>query len=183
MHPYFRVSALTPALFLPYTFTNILHGHMRIPLTTNNVFTHDDDAHVHKERGKKKKKQTTDVHKYTLADTHPYAHTPAARPSQPLVLMDGSLIATLTLGLLSPHLSPRTCERASVCACINVSGSGGVICCQRHAHSHTHTHKLLISRFSSTPTSPTRSTAETHFIQITVKHGAELEPSINITAA
>lgn len=101
-------------------------------MTTTHMYT--------KREGKKKKKQTTDVHKYTLADTHPYAHTPAARPPQPLVLMDGSLIATLTLGLLSPHLSPRTCEHASVCACVNVSVSGGVICCQRHAHSHTYTH-------------------------------------------
>lgn len=60
------------------------------------------------------------MHKYTLTDTHPHAHTPAAHPQQPLVLMDGSLITTLTLGLFSPHLPPRTCVRVSAGVSVSV---------------------------------------------------------------
>lgn len=65
--------------------------------------------------------KNTDTHKYALAETHPNTHTPAAYPPpQPLVLMDGSLITTRTLGLLSPHLSPRTCVHVRVCMCVRV---------------------------------------------------------------
>lgn len=81
------------------------------------------------------------MHKYTLTDTHPYTHTPAAHPQQPLVLMDGSLITTLTLGLFSLHLSPRTGVRVS--AGVSASVSLGVICCQ-----HAAQNSLLISRLS-----------------------------------
>lgn len=85
--------------------------------------------------------KNTDIHKHTLAETHPYTHTPAAHtPPQPLVLMDGSLITTLTLGLLSPHLSLRTCVHVSVCVCLGVLGLVAV--------STELTHTLLISRLS-----------------------------------
>lgn len=64
------------------------------------------------------------MHKYTLAHTHPHAHTPAAHPQQPLVLMDGSLITTLTLGLFSPRLPPRT--RVRVGAGVSASVVAGL---------------------------------------------------------
>ena len=81
-------------------------------------------------------KGKTQTYTNTHWQKHTHApHTPAARPPpQPLVLMDGSLITTLTLGLLSPHLSPRTCVHVSVC--VSVSGSGGVSCCQHRARTH-----------------------------------------------
>lgn len=81
--------------------------------------------------------------KCTLADTHPYTHTPAARPQQPLVLMDGSLITTLTLGLFSLHSSPRTCVRVSAAA--GVCASLGVICCQHGAGSGCSLADFLLS--------------------------------------
>lgn len=83
------------------------------------------------------------MHKYTLRDTHPYTHTPAAHPHQPLVLMDGSLISTLTLGLFSLHLSPRTCVRVS--AGVSVSVSLGVICCQHGAQTRCSLADFLFS--------------------------------------
>ena len=83
--------------------------HTNITLTTNSVFARDYYVHVHEGEN-------------TLAETHPYTPTPAARAlPQLLVLMDGSLITTLTLGLLSPRLSPRTCVHVSVCVCVHVS--------------------------------------------------------------
>lgn len=64
--------------------------------------------------------------------------------------MDGSLITTLTPGLLSPHLSSRTCVRVSVCvcACVSVSGSGGVIYCQHRAHTNCSLADFLFSPHS-----------------------------------
>ena len=59
------------------------------------------------------RRNNTNMHKCTLTDTQAYTHTPAALPQQPLLLMDGRLITTLTLGLFSPRSSPRTGVRVS----------------------------------------------------------------------
>lgn len=153
MHPYFRVTALSPAHCCEYTATHS-QAHCTDTQTApaiNNVFAHDHYVRVHK--GK------TQTHTNTHWQKHPYAYTPAARPPppQPLVLMDGSLITTLTLGLLSPHLPPRTCVRVSVCVhvwvCLGVVGS--LLSAQR-------SHTLLISRLSLFPSFRSLLDTETH---------------------
>jgi len=113
----------TPAAEFPGTDASVFrgqraHGHIstgalwrrarETALAINNAFARDHYVHVHK--GKTQTYTNTHWQKHTLAETHPCAHTPAALPPpRPLVLMDGSLITTVTLGLLFPHESPRTC--------------------------------------------------------------------------